>query len=68
MELPVTFISLITFFYHLQNNVKSLNVLQRRSRVENMLRKLNNEVYETFILLLCMIIKNKLFLLILIFK
>lgn len=62
MELPVTFISLITFFYHLQNNVKSLNVLQRRSRVENMLRKLNNEVYETFILLLCMIIKNKLFL------
>lgn len=62
MELPVKFISLITFFYHLQNNVKSLNVLLRRSRVENMLRKLNNEVYETFILLLCMIIKNKLFL------
>lgn len=62
MELPITVISLITFFYHLQNNVKSLNVLLRRSRVENMLRKLNNEVYETFILLLYMIIKNKLFL------
>lgn len=59
MELPVTVISLITFFYHLQNNVKSLNVLLRRSRVENMLRKLNNEVYETFILLLCMIIKKQ---------